>query len=56
MSNLGSTLTQSLTLAIIGVGAAALKSFEDMEKMQNALLKLSLKKKKNLHFRLIIGV
>jgi tape measure domain-containing protein len=37
MSNLGSTLTQSLTLPIIGVGAAALKSFADMEKLQNGL-------------------
>jgi tape measure domain-containing protein len=38
MSNLGSTLTQSLTLPIIGVGAAALKSFVDMEKLQNGLI------------------
>ena len=38
MSNLGSTLTQSLTLPIIGVGAAALKSFADMEKLQNGLI------------------
>lgn len=38
MSNLGSTLTQSLTLPIIGVGAAALKSFADMEKLQNGLV------------------
>jgi tape measure domain-containing protein len=38
MSNLGSTLTQSLTLPIIGVGAAALKSFADMEKLQNGLM------------------
>ena len=37
MSNLGSTLTQSLTLPIIGVGAAALKSFADMERLQNGL-------------------
>lgn len=38
MSNLGSTLTQSLTLPIIGVGAAALKSFADMEKLENGLV------------------
>ena len=38
MSNLGSTLTQSLTLPIIGVGVAALKSFADMEKLQNGLI------------------
>jgi tape measure domain-containing protein len=38
MSNLGTTLTQSLTLPIIGVGAAALKSFADMEKLQNGLI------------------
>ena len=38
MSNLGSTLTQSLTLPIIGVGAAALKSFADIEKLQNGLI------------------
>jgi tape measure domain-containing protein len=38
MSNLGSTLTQSLTLPIIGVGAAALKSFADMEKLENGLI------------------
>jgi tape measure domain-containing protein len=37
MSNLGSTLTQSLTLPIIGVGTAALKSFADMERLQNGL-------------------
>jgi tape measure domain-containing protein len=38
MSNLGSTLTQSLTLPIIGVGTAALKSFADMERLQNGLI------------------
>lgn len=38
MSNLGSTLTQSLTLPIIGVGAAALKSFADMERLENGLI------------------
>jgi tape measure domain-containing protein len=38
MSNLGSTLTQSLTLPIIGVGTAALKSFADMEKLENGLI------------------
>ncbi|MCJ7713836.1 hypothetical protein MUO66_05195, partial [Candidatus Bathyarchaeota archaeon] len=37
MSNLGSTLTQSLTLPIIGVGAAALKSFADMERLELGL-------------------
>jgi len=38
MQNVGSTLTQSLTLPIIGLGAASLKSFADMEKLQNGLI------------------
>lgn len=37
MQNIGSNLTQSLTLPIIGLGTAALKSFADMEKLQNGL-------------------
>ena len=37
MQSIGTTLTQSLTLPIIGVGAAALKSFADMERLQNGL-------------------
>jgi tape measure domain-containing protein len=35
--NIGSTLTQSLTLPIIGVGAAAVKSFADFDKMRKGL-------------------
>ena len=38
MQNVGSTLTQSLTLPIIGLGAASLKSFADMEKLENGLI------------------
>ena len=38
MQNIGSTLTQSLTLPIIGLGAASLKSFADIEKLQNGLI------------------
>ena len=38
MQNVGTTLTQSLTLPIIGLGAASLKSFADMEKLQNGLI------------------
>ena len=38
MQNIGSTLTQSLTLPIVGLGAAALKSFADMEKLENGLI------------------
>jgi tape measure domain-containing protein len=37
MKNVGSTLTQSLTLPIVGLGAASLKAFADMEKLQNGL-------------------
>jgi tape measure domain-containing protein len=37
MQNIGSNLTQSLTLPIIGLGTAALKSFADMERLQNGL-------------------
>jgi tape measure domain-containing protein len=37
MQNIGSTLTQSLTLPIIGLGAASLKSFADIERLQNGL-------------------
>jgi tape measure domain-containing protein len=38
MQSVGSTLTQSLTLPIIGLGAASLKSFADMEKLENGLI------------------
>ncbi len=38
MQNVGSTLSQSLTLPIIGLGAASLKSFADIEKLQNGLI------------------
>ena len=38
MQNIGSTLTQSLTLPIIALGAASLKSFADMEKLENGLI------------------
>lgn len=38
MQNVGTTLTQSLTLPIIGLGGAALKSFADMEKLENGLI------------------
>jgi tape measure domain-containing protein len=38
MQNVGTTLTQSLTLPIIGLGAASLKSFADIEKLQNGLI------------------
>ena len=38
MQNIGTTLTQSLTLPIIGLGAASLKSFADIEKLQNGLV------------------
>jgi tape measure domain-containing protein len=38
MQNVGATLSESLTLPIIGLGAAALKSFADMEKLQNGLV------------------
>ena len=37
MQNVGSTLTQSLTLPIIGLGGAALKSFADMERLELGL-------------------
>ena len=38
MQSVGTTLSESLTLPIIGLGAAALKSFADMEKLQNGLV------------------
>ena len=38
MQSVGTTLSESLTLPIIGLGAAALKSFADMEKLQNGLI------------------
>ena len=38
MQNIGSTLTQSLTLPIIALGTASLKSFADIEKLQNGLI------------------
>ena len=37
MQNVGTTLTQSLTLPIIGLGGAALKSFADMERLELGL-------------------
>lgn len=37
MQNIGSTMTQSLTLPIIGLGAASLKAFADIEKLENGL-------------------
>ena len=37
MQNVGTTLTQSLTLPIIGLGGAALKSFADMERLEGGL-------------------
>ena len=38
MQSIGTTLTQSLTLPIIALGGAALKSFADIEKLQNGLI------------------
>ena len=38
MQNIGSTMTQSLTLPIIGLGAASLKAFADIEKLENGLI------------------
>jgi tape measure domain-containing protein len=37
MQSIGSTMTQSITLPLIGVGAASLKAFADMEKMEKGL-------------------
>jgi hypothetical protein len=37
MQNIGSTMTQSITLPLLGVGAASLKAFADMERLQNGL-------------------
>jgi tape measure domain-containing protein len=37
VTEVGSTLTQSLTLPLIGVGAAALKSFADIEKLEKGM-------------------
>lgn len=37
MKNVGSNLTQSLTLPIIGLGAASLKAFADMERLEGGL-------------------
>ena len=37
MQNIGSTMTQSLTLPLLGVGAASLKAFADMEKLEKGL-------------------
>ena len=37
MQNVGTTLTQSLTLPIIGLGAASLKAFADMERLELGL-------------------
>jgi tape measure domain-containing protein len=38
MQNIGSTMTQSITLPLLGVGAASLKAFADMEKLENGLI------------------
>ena len=37
MQSIGSTMTQSITLPLIGVGAASLKAFADIERLQNGL-------------------
>jgi tape measure domain-containing protein len=37
MRNVGSNLTTSLTMPIVGLGAAALKSFADMERLEGGL-------------------
>jgi tape measure domain-containing protein len=37
MQSIGSTMTQSITLPLLGVGAASLKAFADMERLQNGL-------------------
>ena len=37
MQNIGSTMTQSITLPLLGVGAASLKAFADIERLQNGL-------------------
>jgi hypothetical protein len=37
MKNVGSNLTQSLTLPIVGLGAASLKAFADMERLELGL-------------------
>jgi tape measure domain-containing protein len=37
MQNIGSTMTQSITLPLLGVGAASLKAFADMERLQLGL-------------------
>jgi hypothetical protein len=37
MKNVGTTLTQSLTLPIIGLGGASLKAFADMERLELGL-------------------
>jgi tape measure domain-containing protein len=38
MKNVGTNLTQSLTLPILGLGAASLKAFAEMEKLENGLI------------------
>jgi len=38
MQNIGSIMTQSITLPLLGVGAASLKAFADMEKLENGLI------------------
>lgn len=37
MQSIGSTMTQSITLPLLGVGAASLKAFADMEKLEKGL-------------------
>ena len=37
MKNVGTTLSQSLTLPIVGLGAASLKAFAEMEKLEKGM-------------------
>ena len=37
MQSIGSTMTQSITLPLLGVGAASLKAFADMEKLEKGM-------------------
>ena len=38
MQNIGSNMTQSITMPLLGIGAASLKAFADMEKLENGLI------------------
>ena len=40
MKNVGTNLTQSLTLPILGLGAASLKAFAEMEKLEKGMRKV----------------